>query len=105
MSSKVLHPRGGGGLLFGLLGASLYFDQYVHFHALLVVFLLASPLIVATCHLYWIWALFYLKVGTIWLQPFIWIKILRQLPPPGRAPDLRRRLPYYMMRHVRRRHF
>jgi hypothetical protein len=30
---------------------------------------------------------------------------MRQLPPPGRPPDWRRRLPYHMMKRIRRRRF
>jgi hypothetical protein len=106
MPSKVLHPRGETEALFyGLLSAAVHFDQYVPFYALLVAFILATPLVVDSCHGYWIWALLYLKVGDISLPSFIRIKILRQLPPPGRPPDWRRRLPYYMMRRVRQRRF
>jgi hypothetical protein len=102
MSSKVLHPRA---LFYELLSAALHFDQYFSLHTLLVAFILATPLSVGSCHGFWIWALFYLKVGAIRLASFIRIKILRHLPPPGRPPDWRRSLPYYMMRRVRRRCF
>jgi hypothetical protein len=98
MSSNVFHPRGETEALFySLLSASLHFDQYVFVHALLVAALLAAPLFINQCHSYWLWSLFYLKVGMIRLLSFIRIKILLQLPPPGRPPEWRRRLPYDMM--------
>jgi hypothetical protein len=106
MPSKVLHPRGETyALFYGLLSATRHFDHYGPFHALLVAFILATPLVVDSCHGYWIWALFYLKVGAFRLASFVRTKILRQLPPTGRPPDWRRRLPYYMMKRVRRRRF
>jgi hypothetical protein len=106
MSSKVLYHRGWGeAMLYGFLSATLHFDQHVHLHDLLVAFILATHLIVDSCHGYWLWALLYLKVGAIRLASFTRIKIMQQLPPPGRPPDWRRRLPYYMMRRVRQRRF
>jgi hypothetical protein len=106
MPNKVLHPRGETEALFyGLLSAALHFDQYIPFHALLVAFIIATPLVVDSCHGYWLWALFYLKVGAIQLDSFVKINILRQLPPPRRPPDWRRRLPYYMTRRVLQRRF
>jgi hypothetical protein len=105
-TSKVLHPRGGTEvLLYGILSAALYFDLYVPIHALLIAFILTAPLVVDRCHVYWLWALFYLKVGAIRLASFVGITILRQLLPPGRPPDWRRRLPYHMMKRIRRRRF
>jgi hypothetical protein len=75
--SRFLHPRGETEALFyGLLSEALNFDQYVPFHALFVAFILATHLAVDSFHGYWIWALFYLKVGSIRLASFIRIKIL-----------------------------
>jgi hypothetical protein len=86
--SKVLHPREETEALFyGILSAALHFDLYVPIHALIVAFILTAPLVVDKCHGYWLWALFYLKVGAIRLASFVRITILRQLPPPGRPPD------------------
>jgi hypothetical protein len=105
-SSNVLHPRGETEALFySLLSASLHFDQYVFVHALLIAALLAAPLFVNQCHISWQWLLLYLKVGKIRLLSFIRINILHRLPPPGRPPEWRRRLPYYMMRRFCRRRF
>jgi hypothetical protein len=87
------------------MSAALHFDLYVPNHALLVAFILTAPLVVDRCHSYWLWALFYLKVGAVHLASFVRITILRQLPPPGRPPDWRRRLPYHMMKRIRRRRF
>jgi hypothetical protein len=75
--SKVLQPRGETEVLFyGILSAALHFDLYVPIHALLVAFILTAPLVVNRCHGYWLWALFYLKVGAIRLVSFVRITIL-----------------------------
>jgi hypothetical protein len=51
--SKVLHPRGETEALFyGIMSAALHFDQYVPIHALLVAFILTTPLVVERCHGY-----------------------------------------------------
>jgi hypothetical protein len=56
--SKGLHPRGETEALFyGILSAALHFDQYVPIRALLVAFILTSPLVVERCHGSWFWAL------------------------------------------------
>jgi hypothetical protein len=106
MPSKVLHPQGQTeALVFGLLSAALNFDQYVPFHALLVAFVLAPPLVFDNCHGYLLWTLLNLEVGAIRLASFVRIKIMRQFLPPGRPPDWKRRFPYYMMKRIRRHRF
>jgi hypothetical protein len=81
-----------------MLSAVLHFDQYVPIHALRVAFILTTPLVIDRYHGYWLWARFCLKVGAIRLASFVRITILR-------PPNWRRRLPYYMMRRIRRRRF